>query len=454
MLPATPSPPLTLNAPLVVLVALLVFATVTTALALILILDPLSALRLSRAILPTFVKLLSLKFVAPRLAAPVAVILFVPISILPKPLEILPELSCPVPVISPWCCVTLLELILASGTVPVVSCVADKSVKPLPLPENVLVPMFMSPKPLFIEPEFNIPVPVISPWCCVMLELAILASGTVPLVKLLALASPIKLSAITSLATCKPPVIFTAAEPLANVPVAFVASVNVTKLFALRVVKLPAAGVVCPIGTLSIAPINKLPSIVTSWSACILCLNVVVPVVSPITIAVAACANATAVALSLIRLNVPVSSVSIVFPLTAKSPAITVSAFLIVNVPVVAPNLIVVADPKAFTVVTPVSANVNVPPLTPNSLKPPIFKLPVTSKSLLTVVVPELAPNPKVVAAPNAFTVVAFVLNTLKVVLLVVTLFVKLGLLLYTNTPVPVSSLITPASCALVVDAN
>ena len=60
-----------------------------------------------------------------------------------------------------------------------------------------------------------------------------------PLVKSLALASPIKLSALISLATCKPPVIFTAANTPANVPVALVASM-VTKLFAASVVNAPA----------------------------------------------------------------------------------------------------------------------------------------------------------------------------------------------------------------------
>ena len=454
MLPATPIPPLILKAPVVVLVALLVFNTVTIAFAFILIEVPLSALKLSSAMFPTFVKLLSLKFVEPKLAEPVAVILFVPISMLPNPLEILPEASCPTPVISPWCCVTLLDCILASGTVPVVNCVADKSVSPLPLPLNVLVPILTLPNPEVIEPAFNAPVPVISVWCCVIALDGTLASGIVPLVKSLALASPIKLSALISLATCKPPVIFTAAAPPANVPVAFVASVNVTKLFALNVVKPPAAGVVCPIGTPLIAPIIKSPVIVRSWSIVTLCLNVLKPVVSPITIAVAACPKAIAVVLSFSKLNVPVSSVSIVFPLTAKLPATTTFALFKFIVPVLAPILMVVAAPNAFTVVAPVFARLNVPPLTVRSLSPPMLRLPKTSRALLTVVVPDVAPKLNPVAAPNALTVVAFVLNAAKVVLDVVTLFVKFGLLLKTKLPVPVSSLITPASWALVVDAN
>ena len=45
----------------------------------------------------------------------------------------------------------------------------------------------MLPNPLVILPLFNAPVPVILAWCCVMLEAAILASGTVPLDRLLAL---------------------------------------------------------------------------------------------------------------------------------------------------------------------------------------------------------------------------------------------------------------------------
>ena len=70
------------------------------------------------------------------------------------------------------------------------------------------------------------------------------------------------------------------------------------------------------------------------------------------------------------------------------------------------------------------------------------------------MVVPVPAPMPIVVPAPKALTVVALVLNTLNVVLLVLTPLAKLGLLANTNAPVPVSSLITPASCALVVAAN
>ena len=64
--------------------------------------------------------------------------------------------------------------------------------------------MFISPNPVLTEPAFNMPVPVILNWCCVIALAGTLASGIVPLVKLVALASPLKLSAITSFATCKP----------------------------------------------------------------------------------------------------------------------------------------------------------------------------------------------------------------------------------------------------------
>ena len=124
------------------------------------------------------------------------------------------------------------------------------------------------------------------------------------------------------------------------------------------------------------------------------------------------------------------------------------------KLPVAAPILIVVAAPNALTVVAPVFARVNVPPLTLRSLKPPICRLPVTLRLLFTVVVPVPAPMPIAVPAPNALTVVALVLNTLNDVLLVLTLLVKVGLFWNTRAPLPVSSLITPASCALVVAAN
>ena len=81
---------------------------------------------------------------------------------LPNPVDILPELSCPVPVISAWCCVTPLDWIRASGIVPLVNCVATKSVSPLPFPENVLVPILILPNPAVMLPAFKAPVPVIS----------------------------------------------------------------------------------------------------------------------------------------------------------------------------------------------------------------------------------------------------------------------------------------------------
>ena len=50
---------------------------------------------------------------------------------------------------------------LAPATVPVDKLLALRSVSPLPLPVNVLVPMLMLPNPLVILPLFNAPVPVI-----------------------------------------------------------------------------------------------------------------------------------------------------------------------------------------------------------------------------------------------------------------------------------------------------
>ena len=142
----------------------------------------------------------------------------------------------------------------------------------------------------------------------------------------------------------------------------------------------------------------------------------------------------------------PVSSVSSVLPFTNKLPARLTFALAMLKLPVAAPMLIVVAAPNAFTVVAPVLARVNVPPLTLRSLSPPICRLPVTARSLLIVVVPLAAPIPIVVPAPNALTVVALVLKILKVVLLVLTPLVNVGLFWNTRAPLPVSSLITSAN--------
>ena len=453
--PATPKPPPTRTAPVVVLVAELVFAKVTTAFELKSMLVPLSAEMLSNAMLPTLVIFWSLKLVAPKVHEPVPLNELAPISMLPNPVDILPELSCPVPVISAWCCVTPLDWIRASGIVPLVNCVATKSVSPLPFPENVLVPILILPNPDVMLPAFKAPVPVISNWCCVIALEGTLASGIVPLVRSLALASPIKLSAFTSFATCNPPVIFTEALPVAKSPVAFVASVKVTKLFAVSVVNAAELGVKFPIGILFIASAISTPpaEIVKSPSVVRLFLTVVVPDVAPIWIAVAACPNAIVVTLSLSRLNVPVSSVSSVVPLIAKSFVITIFVFFNVIVPVVAPMFKVEAASAKLTVVgvvlaifTLASLNVKSPPSI--SISPSTFKL------FCIVVVPLAAPIVKAVAALAKFTVVAVVSINPNVVLPVVILVVIAGLVPNTATPVPVSSLNTPANSAEVVAAN
>jgi hypothetical protein len=70
----------------------------------------------------------------------------------------------------------------------------------------------------------------------------------------------------------------------------------------------------------------------------------------------------------------------------------------------------------------------------------------------LNVALPVEAPTDNIVAAPNAFIVVAVVLKTLKDPLSVVTLVVNTGDVEKTNLPaVPVSSLIIEARAALVV---
>jgi len=74
---------------------------------------------------------------------------------------------------------------------------------------------------------------------------------------------------------------------------------------------------------------------------------------------------------------------------------------------------------------------------------------------LLIVVVPVIAPTVTAVAAPAKLTVVAFVLTRLNVpVVSVIKLVVIVGLVPNTNAPLPVSSLITPANCADVVEPN
>ena len=84
----------------------------------------------------------------------------------------------------------------------------------------------------------------------------------------------------------------------------------------------------------------------------------------------------------------------------------------------------------------------------------PKFVVPFTCSEFLTVVVPVVAPILTAVAAPKALIVVAVVLNTANVVLPVRTLVVNVGDVANTATPVPVSSLRTPRSCAELVDPN
>ena len=63
--------------------------------------------------------------------------------IAPNPLLIAPLSSVPVPVISAWCCTTLLELIRASGTVPLVNCEALSAVRFVPTPLNPPDPLYV-----------------------------------------------------------------------------------------------------------------------------------------------------------------------------------------------------------------------------------------------------------------------------------------------------------------------
>ena len=158
-------------------------------------------------------------------------------------------------------------------------------------------------------------------------------------------------------------------------------------------------------------------------------------------------------ALSLSKLNVPVSSVSSVVPFTNKLPAKFAVAFATPKSPVAAPILISVAAPNAFIVVEVSLIKLNV--LAFVVISPPsIFKSKSTSNALCIVVVPVAAPIATVVASPPILIVVAVVSNRPIVTLPAIMLVVIVGLVPNTATPVPVSSLNTPASCVEVVEAN
>ena len=155
--PATPMPPPTLTAPVVVFVAALVLLNVLTP----------AIVCVPPSLAPSTVPLLKLLAFSEVNPLPLPVNVLVPILILPNPVVILPLFNSPVPVILAWCCVTPLACILAFGIVPVLKLVAFNAVKPLPLPEKILVPMLILPNPVLILPAFRIPVPVILNWCCV-----------------------------------------------------------------------------------------------------------------------------------------------------------------------------------------------------------------------------------------------------------------------------------------------
>ena len=234
-------------------------------------------------------------------------------------------------------------------------------------------------------------------------------------------------------------------------------------MFAARVVNAPVLGVTLPIGVLLILLTNKSPSTYISVFVRKSIRTTISPkspaklaaaLVSPTTISVAACAIANVVTLSFNKLNVPVSSVSSVVPFTNKLPDKLTFVFLMLKLPVVSPIVTVVAAPNALTVVAPVLARENVPPLTLKSLNPPMFRFPSTDRSFFIVVVPVAAPISILVASPPILIDVAVVSNNAIVALAASMPVVKLGDVANTAAPVPVSSLSTLRSCALVVEAN
>jgi hypothetical protein len=203
---------------------------------------------------------------------------------------------------------------------------------------------------------------------------------------------------------------------------------------ALRIFVVP---VVAPIVSEVAAPAKFTVVAVVLYKSCVALvpttvglLIVNVPVAAPKSIAVALPNAFTVVAVVSNRLNV-VAVVVISPPLTAKSsvtayvppivalPSTSSNALRTVSVPVVAPMVSVVAAPNALTVVAVVSAKLNVVLVT-TKFSPSIETLPSTSKLLLIFVVPVAAPNSKVVAAVNAFTVAAFAVSRLNVVAVVV----------------------------------
>ena len=123
------------------------------------------------------------------------------------------------------------------------------------------------------------------------------------------------------------------------------------------------------------------------------------------------------------------------------------------KLPVVAPAVTVVAAPPTLSVVAVVLIRLKVaafvvisPPSTLTSRS--------TSKLLCIVVVPVAAPISTLVASPPMFIDVAVVSNSAIVALAALIPVVKLGDVANVAAPDPVSSLITPRSCALVVAAN
>lgn len=157
----------------------------------------------------------------------------------------------------------------------------------------------------------------------------------------------------------------------------------------------------------------------------------------------------------------PLESVPMFVVLVVDVPLAPVLMFSVVPLAVLEPNVTAVAEPKAFTVDRFVLKSVSVPVelVAMVGLAPFMFSVVAfesVTVAFATVAVPVDEPKFNDVAAPKAFTVVAFVLKTLNVVeaAALVTLVVNSGDVPKTSTPEPVSSEIIPASCAEVVDAN
>jgi hypothetical protein len=213
--------------------------------------------------------------------------------------------------------------------------------------------------------------------------------------------------------------------PTVNVPVAAPIAIVVAAPNAFTVVTFVLNNVNVPV--VDAAMVGALPFIlmfVALVNVAVVLPTVKVPVDAPIAIVVAAPKALTVVTFVLNNVNVPVVDAAIVgaLPLILTFVAFVNVAVVLptVKVPVDAPIAIVVAAPKALTVVLLVLNNVTVPVVDAwiTGALPLMFTTVAFANVavvFLMVAVPVVAPKVNAVAAPKAFTVATFVLNSVNV---------------------------------------